>query len=134
MSITTRNTKYSDAILARMQKVGHATNAELLRELRTKFPELSATTVHRVTARLAQNGVLALAPNDTHGNLRYDSNTNPHHHFYCSCCERLQDVQLSDVVVKELENAVGGCKLNGQLLINGACNKCYVKNNKGGKE
>jgi Fur family transcriptional regulator, peroxide stress response regulator len=131
MTTTTRNTKYSEAIIDYINSVGHATNSELLVYLRKSFPELSATTVHRVTARLTENGVLAHAPKDSHGNLRYDANTSPHHHFYCSCCEKLQDVVLSSSLLSELEQLLGDCKLNGQLLINGACDKCYLENSKG---
>ena len=127
MVLDTRNTKYTAAVLAYVRNHGHATNAEILKALRSEWPELSATTVHRVTARLAEHGDIARAPKDTDGNLRYDANTNNHHHFYCACCDALRDIELDDSLLQELEASLGGCKLNGQLLINGACGKCAIE-------
>lgn len=127
MVVDTRNTKYTAAVLSYVQVQGHATNADILKFLRSEWPELSATTVHRVTARLAEHGELALAPKDSDGNLRYDANVSGHHHFYCACCDALRDIQLDASLIQDLESTLGGCKLNGQLLINGACGKCVIK-------
>jgi Fe2+ or Zn2+ uptake regulation protein len=127
---SSRNTKYSEAIIEFMQSAGHATNTDIMEALRARYPDVSATTVHRATARLAEHRRIACAPNDIHGNLRYDANTQPHHHFYCACCQSLRDIQLSPDVLSEIEQEVGACKLNGQLLITGSCQKCFqVKNN-----
>lgn len=126
----TRNTKYSTAVMVFVGKQGHATNTDILRALRNDWPELSATTVHRVTSRLAEHGELGVAPKDTAGNFRYDANVSEHHHFYCSCCDELRDIQLEPELLSELETSLGGCKLNGQLLINGACGKCAIKQTK----
>lgn len=123
----TRSTKYSSAVLSYVRSHGHATNTDILTALRTDWPELSATTVHRVTARLASHSELALAPKDIDGNLRYDANTKQHHHFYCACCDVIRDIQLDTTLLRQLEEGLGGCKLNGQLLINGACGKCALK-------
>lgn len=126
--LVSRNTKYSEAIIEFLAITGHATNAEILAALRGKFPGLSATTVHRATARLSENGRIADAPNDTSGNLRYDANTQPHHHFACTCCQSLRDIQLTPETLQAIEAQLGGCKLNGQLLITGNCSKCYMQN------
>lgn len=123
-----RNTKYSEAIIEYLANAGHATNAGILAALRNDFPDLSATTIHRATARLAENGRIASAPNDDSGNLRYDANTAPHHHFACTCCQSLRDIQLPPETLAAIESQLGGCKLNGQLLITGNCNKCYMQN------
>ncbi len=125
---SSRNTKYSDAIISFLQSAGHATNTDVLEALRADFPDLSATTVHRATARLCGQGKIADAPNDAHGNLRYDANTAPHHHFYCGCCDTLRDIQLSAQTLREIEQELGGCKLSGQLLITGNCKECHAKN------
>jgi Fur family transcriptional regulator, peroxide stress response regulator len=123
---TARNTKYTVALIDHLRLVGHATNNQLLISLRSNNPDLSATTVHRITARLSQRGEIALAPKDKNGNLRYDANVEPHHHFYCECCEAIRDVDLDDSVLRSIENSLGGCRLSGQLLINGRCGKCNL--------
>lgn len=127
MTVAARSTKYSEAIIKYLRESGHATNAGILGALRAQFPELSATTVHRATARLSEQGRIAHAPNDAAGNLRYDANTAPHHHFYCGCCGELRDIQLAKDTLGKIESQLGGCKLNGQLLITGQCNKCSKK-------
>lgn len=124
MPTATRNTKYSRAVLAEMLQRGHATNGELLTEIRKTYPDVSATTIHRVTSRLAEQGTLALAPRDKQGNYRYDANTKFHHHFSCQQCGEIRDITLKPAITYWLEEALGGCKLDGQLLIIGSCNKC----------
>ena len=127
MVVDTRNTKYTDAVLDFLMNNGHATNPQIAKVLRKQWPDVSDTTVHRITARLAERGILAIAPKDTDGNMRYDVNIQPHHHFYCACCDALRDIQLDAQLMQQLEDSLGGCKLNGQLLINGACGKCALK-------
>jgi Fur family transcriptional regulator, peroxide stress response regulator len=122
-----RTTKYSVAVTKYLADHGHATNTELVYELRKFWPDLSATTVHRVTSRLAEQGQIGIAPKDSNGNLRYDANTKLHHHFYCACCDVLRDIELDKELLNKIEVNLGGCTLNGQLLINGACDKCFIK-------
>jgi hypothetical protein len=71
---TQRQTKYCQSIEQTLHKLGHATNAEILIALRKSFPDLSATTIHRATARLASRGKIAIAPADNSGSMRYDTN------------------------------------------------------------
>lgn len=121
-----RQTKYCNAIENELAKCGHATNATLLTELRKTFPELSATTVHRATARLAERGKIATAPSGPDGAMRYDANTVPHDHFQCSSCGILRDTDVKDSVVPVLEAAIGDCTISGRLTISGICKKCMA--------
>ena len=129
MSTEIRSTKYSQAVVQYLADHGHATNNELVFSLRKQWPDVSATTIHRVTARLAEQHIIAHAPKNEDGFLRYDANTTPHHHFYCGCCNVLRDIQLDNDIVKQIENTLGGCKLSGQLLITGSCGRCSIKSN-----
>lgn len=81
-----RKSKYVSGALTHAHQMGHATNFELLESLRSEYPNLSATTVHRVTARLHERGELQLAPTGRENVLRYDANPLPHDHFMCSLC------------------------------------------------
>ncbi|MCL2038207.1 transcriptional repressor [Candidatus Saccharibacteria bacterium] len=122
--VLARNSKYRIAALGYLKKAGHATNAEILQHLQRTFPGLSATTVHRLTARMAQRGEISLAPKDRRGSLRYDANTAPHDHFLCQNCDRLRDVQIANQLRPMLEKQLGDCCVNGNFVINGLCNKC----------
>jgi Fur family peroxide stress response transcriptional regulator len=119
-----RQTKYCQAIEHSLKIHGHATNAELLESLRETFPALSATTVHRATARLAARGDIAIAPASNDGSMRYDANIMPHDHFQCQNCDLLRDTNVKDKIVPILEQSINGCSISGQLTISGICKTC----------
>lgn len=123
-NIVARQTKYCTDIEELLHNIGHASNAQLLTLLRNKYPGLSATTVHRATARLAERGQISLAPAEINGSMRYDSNTEPHDHFICQSCERVRDIDIAEKVIPEVNNALGACKVTGRLVIYGSCDKC----------
>lgn len=124
LASTARDTKYCRAILVYLQKTGHATNALILSALQKDFPNLSATTVHRATARLCERGSLRLAPPDQQGAIRYDANVSEHDHFTCSNCNRLGDVVIADSVRRSIESQLDGCRISGSLVIQGICKHC----------
>ena len=124
MTTKQRQTKYCQAIDRQMQSIGHASNAELLKCLHESFPKLSSTTVHRVTARLSSRGIIKVAPPKQDGSMRYDANTEAHDHFQCLSCGLLRDTNIKNKVIPILESNIDGCKISGQLTINGLCNKC----------
>ena len=119
-----RSTKYSTAIVDILCSVAHATNLQLLQEVHAHYPEVSATTIHRLTARLAERGVIGIAPQAKDGSMRYDANTLPHDHFCCSVCGVLSDVYVSDKVIPLLKAEIEGCELDGNLVIQGVCKHC----------
>ncbi len=122
-----RQTKYCQSIEIMLEAMGHATNTELLIELRNTYPNLSATTVHRATARLASRGTIAVAPTSHDGSMRYDTNVVPHDHFLCTNCGMLRDTDVKHRVVPILESAIGDCHISGRLTISGICRQCKEK-------
>ena len=123
-STNARQTKYCNAIKNTLAAHGHATNNDLLLELRKLFPELSATTVHRATSRLAERGEIGTAPASKDGSMRYDINKEQHDHFLCSSCDLLRDTDIKDKVTPILESTIGDCRISGRLTISGICKKC----------
>lgn len=121
---TQRQTKYCSSIQIALSQMGHATNAELLAVLRERYPDVSATTVHRATARLAERGQIAIAPPSESGCMRYDANIAPHDHFMCNKCGSLRDANIKDKVSAILQNEIKGCSVSGRLTISGKCNQC----------
>lgn len=123
-TITYRETKYCSAVRDCIAELGHATNSMVLDQLRKQYPSVSATTVHRVTARLYERGDVALAPPDRDCSMRYDANTKPHDHFLCSSCGLLRDTDVKEEIIPILEASIGNCKISGQLTISGTCKQC----------
>ncbi|MFO0781373.1 MAG: transcriptional repressor [Candidatus Saccharimonadales bacterium] len=124
---TYRETKYCNSIRDIIKRLGHVTNVELLHHLQRDFPELSATTVHRVTARLASRDEIGLAPNTHRGAVRYDAQVKPHDHFSCNACDRLCDTDIKDKIQPIIEGAIADCAIPGNIVITGLCNLCNSK-------
>lgn len=122
-----RQTKYLQTAEDYMRTIGHATNAEVLTHLRQQFPELSATTVHRLTARMVERGKLAYAPVSPGNAVRFDINRSPHDHFECLACGCLRDVNLPADLLDSLQNVLGDCRFGGRLNVQGTCAKCIEK-------
>lgn len=123
-STAQRQTKNCKDIESVIRSMGHATNTEVLYKLRKSNPNLSATTVHRATARLASRGIISLAPAATDGSMRYDANTTPHDHFMCADCGMLRDTDIKEKVIPILEYSMIDCEISGRLTITGECKKC----------
>jgi len=119
-----RETKYCNAIRNVIGKLGHATNNDILTALRHEFPDLSATTVHRATARLAGRDEIGIAPSNKQGATRYDTLARPHDHFNCNVCDRLCDANLRDKILPIIENTVKDCSISGVVVVTGICRNC----------
>ena len=128
VATTQRQTKYCQAIEVLLASMGHATNSELLVELRKTYPNLSATTVHRATSRLATRGSIAIAPPSRDGSTCYDTNVIPHDHFLCTSCGMLRDTNIKDKITPILESSMDDCHISGRLTISGLCKNCKEKN------
>lgn len=124
-----RESKYCNAIREIIKVLSHVTNTELLHHLRRDFPELSATTVHRATARLASRGEIGLAPSTHRGAVRYDAQTKAHDHFNCNVCDRLCDTDIKDQILPIIKVAVADCAISGNIVLTGVCNVCNTKQN-----
>lgn len=123
--ISARTTKYTAAVAQCVQQAGHATNADILAALQVDYPDISATTVHRITQRLTERGKLQLAPSLTN-TMRYDANLEPHDHFMCNSCGMLRDAKLGEALRPAIEQAVGNdCSISGSLTVSGLCKRCH---------
>lgn len=124
--VDVRTTKYTQAVADFMKQAGHATNAQILERLHQGYPDLSATTVHRITARMLERGELAAAPPALDNSARFDANLTPHDHFHCLDCDKLRDLQLPEEVANLIQDCVGDCRPTGRLNIQGSCTKCLT--------
>lgn len=126
---TRRKSKYTEPLWRALTRLGHATNAELGETLRGRYPNLSDTTVHRITQRLITAGEVQYAPHAADGAMVFDSNTAEHDHFRCSDCDALRDITIPANVRTTLQQLVPDCHVTGSLMIVGICCAC-IGNNK----
>jgi len=122
-----RATKYTTAVATFITDNKHATNITILTHLQNTYPELSATTIHRITSRMVERRELVIAPSTLNNASRFDANLQPHDHFQCTNCDGLRDIELPDSVVNSLETILGDCQLTGRLTIQGKCAECCKK-------
>jgi len=81
------------------QHGGHWTPTELRAAITSNFPMASRATVYATLALLRDLGVVQ----EVHvpgGELRFDTNPEPHHHFLCRSCRRLDDVPILSFAVQ----------------------------------
>lgn len=123
MKSNIRLTPQTRAVLLTVKEMGHATNMQILIKLRAQFPNLTATTVHRITNRLIENNLLARGP-EINGISLIDSNLAQHDHFICTACDGARDVNISQKVRKELQSQTGISLLPSNLVIYGDCSRC----------
>ncbi len=119
-----RETKYTQAIIDVLAELGHGTNSDIATKLRESYPDVSDTTVHRATTRLAERGQISVGPRDIDGSLRYDANTEPHDHFICTGCRGIRDIDIAKEIMPIVQEALGGCGVDGRLEIKGLCIHC----------
>ena len=104
------------------QPLDHPTASDVLEALNEVQPGTSRATVYNTLSLFSQVGLLqeVMGP---HGQVRYDLNTSPHHHFTCRSCGRLVDVAPEHVAVKvcgNLEDRVD----QAVVLLHGVCEDC----------
>jgi len=125
-----RTTKYTLSVKDYMKQHGHGTNLDILKGLSARYPELSPTTIHRITLRMVDRRELALAPNTKDNRIRLDANLSLHDHFLCSSCDRLRDIKIPSDMFNSFQELIGDCRIDGQLIIQGTCVNCLKNKEK----
>lgn len=118
-----RNTPQQRAVIEALEILRHATNLELLRAVRPQFPELTVTSIHRMTNRLITLGVLGRGPS-LDGSVLIDANPAPHDHFICNGCGAIRDLTISDAVYEEVQREIGEDVVRRGLTMVGVCKPC----------
>lgn len=102
---------------------GHSTNLEILLEAKKDIPDLTATTVHRITKRLVKRGFLAEGP-EFNGVQTIDANVNIHDHFFCQGCNKIKDFNISNELLNALASEAKIKIKPVSLTIYGDCIGC----------
>jgi Fur family peroxide stress response transcriptional regulator len=80
------------AIIDYMQSAHHHPTAdEVLQMVNRKFPMTSRATVYNTLNWLKQEGLIKEVFEA--GSVRFDPNTEHHHHFVCRKCGKVEDVE-----------------------------------------
>ena len=101
--------------------VSHPTAQSLFERLRPDFPTMSFATVYNTLDALASCGLtgsLVLG-----GAVRFDPNTEPHHHAVCDACGTVRDLPATPP--RAAATTVPGFKiLREERIYRGLCDRC----------
>ncbi len=118
-------TMQSDATLAALVRLGHATNLELHHEVQASMPRLTVQSVHRITTRLLGRGQIGLASSD--GSVQVlDARADVHDHFVCMSCGGIIDINLPESVIDDIQDQLGRNLVRDGITIRGRCENCVV--------
>jgi Fur family ferric uptake transcriptional regulator/Fur family peroxide stress response transcriptional regulator len=115
------------AIIDYMQAAdNHPTAEEVLQAVNRKFPMTSRATVYNTLNWLKVEGMIREVFEA--GSVRFDPNTEHHHHFVCQSCGNVEDVDC------DLVGAVKVCALPNrqkieffEVTLRGLCADCQKK-------
>lgn len=120
-----RYSRQREQILSYVQSVKTHPTAEMVYEaLKDRIPQLSLATVYRNLKLLTEDGVILRIPLPVE---RYDGTVEEHPHFWCSRCNRLLDLEKSDITIqtslKSQAHQIARC----EVLMTGVCADCVKK-------
>ena len=119
-----------DAILTCLRATDtHPSAEDVHRMLQAEHPDISLATVYRNLSLFKQQGTIQ-SLGTVNGVERFDGNTDPHVHFICTECGKVDDLHTISVP-EELKNTAAqscGGRIDGcQLLFTGICAECANK-------
>ncbi|MFQ3582476.1 MAG: transcriptional repressor [Chloracidobacterium sp.] len=101
----------------------HPTADEVWSAVNAKFPMASRATVYNTLNWLLESGQLAEIQQD--GVMRFDPNLDPHHHFVCRRCGRVEDVDYDVIAPWPQCTLPGRHVIEGfELTLRGLCATC----------
>ena len=123
-----RTSKKRLAILDAIRASSDHPSAEMLyAELKPRWPDLSLATIYRNLAFFQECGEI-IRVGSVNGQERYDGRTQPHSHFICLGCGKIDDVELPDLAPGIVYRRIGqllGAEVNyHQLTFYGHCQSC----------
>ena len=107
----------------------HPTADVIYQHVREEYPKISLGTVYRNLTLLVDLGeIRKISTGD--GTEHYDGDTSAHSHYYCRCCHRVMDVEVTPSVEQILAASSSGVGTveHASLLFTGICKDCVINN------
>ena len=106
---------------------GHPTADQIAAEINRRFPRASRATVYNTLKALRDAGLVREVATEE-ALTRYESNVEPHHHFVCRVCGKLEDVPAESLPAPERLKLEGGHEVETfEIVLRGVCGKCKSK-------
>ena len=127
MNTTPKNFRKRNAIYeCLMASKAHPSAETIYTQLKPTIPDLSLGTVYRNLHLFKEQGQ-AISVATVNGVERFDGNTDPHVHFICTGCGRVDDLPEMEVpkaFCSEAASQTGGQVDCCQLTFTGRCSQC----------
>jgi Fe2+ or Zn2+ uptake regulation protein len=110
----------------------HPTADQIYKKLKKKNPSLSKTTVYNSLDTLTQNKIIKSLTICNSEN-RYDIERGMHHHFLCTKCGRIYDIEFKCPNIKKIRAEIESCGHNIDEVhgyFRGLCKSCIEKEKK----
>lgn len=102
----------------------HPTVEQILTDLNKDAPTSSQATVYAALQALREVGLVREVLLEE-GISRYDANVAPHHHFRCTCCRTIEDIQWNAFGNIDLSQLRSGLKAERfEVIVQGVCDRC----------
>jgi Fe2+ or Zn2+ uptake regulation protein len=108
------------AILKELDKKGHASIEEIYEDIRDFFPSISLATIYKnITALKDENIISEIC---LHQKPKFEITKEPHAHFICRKCGKVEDVPFSEAIKSEIDSHYPDA--HKELYIYGICDSC----------
>jgi Fur family peroxide stress response transcriptional regulator len=102
----------------------HPTAEQIRADLNDKFPRASRATVYNTLNALRDAGLVHEVYMDD-AIARYDANIEPHHHFICRACGKLEDIPMEAISEVPHSSLKSGYRVEGYaIVLRGVCAAC----------
>src|SRR4030042_4900376 len=125
LSITPQRTAIYQEL---MKAKNHPDSEDIFRRIKSTFPEISLDTVYRTLSKFAEIGLIHLVEGNGESK-RYDPDTENHHHFRCSRCNKIVDFHDENYDRLKVPKAFQkNFKVtNVKIILEGTCDECITK-------
>ncbi len=109
----------------------HPTAEVIYQHVKEDYPKISLGTVYRNLTLLVDLGeVRKISTGD--GTDHFDADTSAHSHYFCRCCHKLMDVDITPSIEQILAASSAGLGTveHASLLFTGVCKDCVNNNEK----
>jgi Fur family transcriptional regulator, peroxide stress response regulator len=106
---------------------GHPTADQIAVEINRRFPRASRATVYNALKALRDAGLVREVATEE-ALTRYESNVEPHHHFVCRSCGKIEDVPPGALPAPAHVTLKGGHEVEKiEVTLRGLCGACKGK-------
>jgi Fur family peroxide stress response transcriptional regulator len=110
---------------ALMENAEHPTAEDIYNTVKQDYPTISLATVYKSLETLAEHNIISKVTH-LHNTVRYDGETDTHHHLICIKCKSILDVydeKLNGLKIPEKDNN-GFQILDYKVQFEGICSDC----------